>query len=96
MRPPTAILLLALLVICHSVNAGILETNTRLACKCIMIRSQYIHPKVYQSVEIFPPGSACRRTEVIITLKNGNKVCVDPEIRWVKKTLKALFEAKEK
>ncbi|NXA40192.1 IL8 protein, partial [Eudromia elegans] len=68
---------------------AILEMNGNLSCRCIKTTSEYISPKRYESLEIRPVGSTCRRTEIIIKLKSS-KVCVNPEALWVKKLLKRI------
>ncbi|XP_067413480.1 permeability factor 2-like [Emydura macquarii macquarii] len=91
MRFPTAILLLSLLVICHSVYAAILETNGSYNnCRCTKQTSDFIHPKRYESIEIIPPGGGCRTTEMILKLKTGQKLCVNPEATWMKRFLRKI------
>ncbi|NXU98274.1 IL8 protein, partial [Cettia cetti] len=68
---------------------AILEVNGNLSCRCAKSTSEYISPKKYESIEIRPVGSSCRRTEIIIKLTTG-KVCVNPEAPWVKKLLKRI------
>ncbi|XP_067871849.1 interleukin-8-like [Heterodontus francisci] len=65
----------------HGLSIGIL-TSSR--CKCVKVISKFIHPKNYQNVNVFPQGSYCRKVEIVITLKHGKKVCVNPKVRWVK------------
>ncbi|KFW81563.1 Interleukin-8, partial [Manacus vitellinus] len=68
----------------------ILEVNGNLSCRCAKTTSDYISPKKYESIEIRPVGSTCRRTEIMIKLKSLEKVCVDPDTPWVKKLLQDL------
>ncbi|XP_053336627.1 interleukin-8-like [Clarias gariepinus] len=57
-------------------------------CRCLVTTDTYINPRLYQRIEIIPVGPSCRHTEIIITLKNTNKVvCVDPEALWVQQFL---------
>ncbi|XP_074721244.1 interleukin-8-like [Strix uralensis] len=88
--------LLLLMVMAHSVHAAILEVNGNLNCRCVKTASDYISPKRYESIEIRPVGSTCRRTEIIIKLKPSGKVCVNPEAPWVKKLLKRIASTKKK
>ncbi|XP_010175665.1 C-X-C motif chemokine 13 [Antrostomus carolinensis] len=83
-------LLLLLLVMSHSAHTAILEVNGNLNCRCVKTTSDYISPKRYESIEIRPVGSTCRRTEIIIKLKTSGKVCVNPDAPWVKKLLKRI------
>ncbi|XP_035399509.1 interleukin-8-like [Cygnus atratus] len=84
-------LLLLLLLICSLLSfSAILEVNGNLSCRCVKTTSDYISPKRYESIEIRPVGSTCRRTEIIIKLRTSAKVCVNPEAPWVKKLLKRI------
>uniref|UniRef100_A0A663ML22 Chemokine interleukin-8-like domain-containing protein n=1 Tax=Athene cunicularia TaxID=194338 RepID=A0A663ML22_ATHCN len=83
---------LLLAVYCYLLSfSAILEVNGNLNCRCIKTASDYISPKRYESIEIRPVGSTCRRTEIIIKLKTSGKVCVNPEAPWVKKLLKRIL-----
>ncbi|XP_067153173.1 interleukin-8 [Apteryx mantelli] len=79
-----------------SAPPAILEMNGNLSCRCVKTTSDYISPKRYESIEIRPVGSTCRRTEIIIKLKTSSKVCVNPEALWVKKLLKRIASTKKK
>ncbi|NWR66081.1 IL8 protein, partial [Bucorvus abyssinicus] len=68
----------------------ILEVNGNLSCRCARTSSDYLSPKRYESIEIRPVGSTCRRTEIMIKLKSLEKVCLDPNAPWVKKLLQDL------
>ncbi|KAK1345835.1 hypothetical protein QTO34_008300 [Cnephaeus nilssonii] len=59
---------------------------TELRCQCLQI-FEGIHPKIIQSVQVTSPGPHCDQTEVIATLKNGQKVCLNPASPLVKKIL---------
>ncbi|XP_068009903.1 interleukin-8-like [Melanerpes formicivorus] len=85
-----------LLLLAHSAHTAILEVNGNLNCRCVKTTSDYISPKRYESIEIRPVGSTCRRTEIIIKLKSPGKLCVNPEAPWVKKLLKRIAGAKKK
>lgn len=45
--------------------SAILEVNANLSCRCAKTTSDYISPKKYESIEIRPVGSSCRRTEIM-------------------------------
>ncbi|XP_007066558.2 C-X-C motif chemokine 13 [Chelonia mydas] len=96
MRSRTALLLVSLLVICHSVYAAILETNgSYKSCRCTKQTSDFIAPRRYESIEIIPFGGACRTTEIILKLKTGQKLCVHPKAPWMQKFLTKLHNQKE-
>ncbi|XP_029876699.1 C-X-C motif chemokine 6-like [Aquila chrysaetos chrysaetos] len=79
-----------------TVFLSILEVNGNLNCRCVKTTSDYISPKRYESIEIRPVGSTCRRMEIIIKLKTPGKVCVNPDAPWVKKLLKRIASTKKK
>lgn len=57
---------LSVLVSCHLLSlSAILEVNGNLSCRCAKTTSEYISPKKYESIEIRPVGSSCRRTEIM-------------------------------
>ncbi|NXK26252.1 IL8 protein, partial [Arenaria interpres] len=68
----------------------LLEANGNLSCRCAKTTRAFISPSKYSSVEVRPVGSSCRRLEVVIKLKTLERVCVDPNTRWVKKLLQDL------
>ncbi|XP_054846363.1 C-X-C motif chemokine 13-like [Eublepharis macularius] len=90
MRSSYALLLLTLLVICHTNHAAIFDPED-LSCSCKKVTSNFIHPSKYASVRITLPGIYCRRTEIIITLKSRKVVCVNPEAKWVKTRLTIMY-----
>ncbi|XP_013057063.1 growth-regulated alpha protein-like [Anser cygnoides] len=90
------LLLLLMMMMSRSAHAAILEVNGNLSCRCVKTTSDYISPKRYESIEIRPVGSTCRRTEIIIKLRTSAKVCVNPEAPWVKKLLKRIATTKKK
>ncbi|XP_008943506.1 PREDICTED: C-X-C motif chemokine 13, partial [Merops nubicus] len=90
------LLVVLVLIMSHSAHAAILEVNGNLNCRCVKTTSDYISPKRYESIEIRPVGSTCRRTEIIIKLKSPGKVCVNPDAPWVKKLLKRIASTKKK
>uniref|UniRef100_G1QBU7 C-X-C motif chemokine n=1 Tax=Myotis lucifugus TaxID=59463 RepID=G1QBU7_MYOLU len=79
-----ALLLLLLVAACR--QAAEENVATELRCQCLETMKG-IHPRVIQSVKVTSPGPHCDRTEVIATLKNGQKVCLNPESPLVKKIL---------
>ncbi|XP_028601074.2 C-X-C motif chemokine 13 [Podarcis muralis] len=80
-------LMFALLLTCHISYAAIFDPT--IGCRCAKVRSRFIPPSQYESVSIFPPGSACNKMEVIITIREkGTKVCVNPEVKWVQNLVK--------
>ncbi|XP_025028423.1 interleukin-8-like [Python bivittatus] len=83
-------LVLSVLVIaCHITGATIFDP-LNLSCRCSRVTRTFIRPSKYASVELFPSGVACRKMEIIITLKNNHKVCVDPKAKWLSDLMKMM------
>uniref|UniRef100_A0A8B9QMZ4 Chemokine interleukin-8-like domain-containing protein n=1 Tax=Apteryx owenii TaxID=8824 RepID=A0A8B9QMZ4_APTOW len=87
---PLLACLLLLLLASHSARAALLEANGNLSCRCAKTTATFIPPRMYDSIEVRPVGSSCRRREVVIILKNRKRVCVEPNTPWVKKLLRDL------
>ncbi|RMC13599.1 hypothetical protein DUI87_08675 [Hirundo rustica rustica] len=77
-------LLLLLLLLSHSARTAILEVNGNLSCRCAKTTSEYISPKKYESIEIRPVGSSCRRTEIIFEAMYDSH-----RTAWIRSDLKA-------
>ncbi|XP_027710346.1 C-X-C motif chemokine 9 [Vombatus ursinus] len=48
-------------------------------CSCINVGETKIQKKAIQKLEEFYPGPSCSHTEIIATMKNGEKKCLDPD-----------------
>ncbi|XP_038647749.1 interleukin-8-like [Scyliorhinus canicula] len=92
MKSQTIVLLVATIVICLAAHGLSVGSRTNSRCKCVSVHSRFISPKYYQHIDIFPKGSFCRRLEILITLKNGKYVCVNPQTQWVKRVISLLTE----
>ncbi|POI26235.1 hypothetical protein CIB84_010015 [Bambusicola thoracicus] len=60
-----ALLLGLLLVVLCPGDAAILEANGNLNCRCAKTTTAFIPLRKYESVEVRPVGSSCRRLEVL-------------------------------
>nr|XP_046241848.1 C-X-C motif chemokine 10 [Scatophagus argus] len=76
------LLLLAALTLCCCITA--LHAFPRQGCRCLDTRSAPVLVRVIEKIEVIPISGRCRQTEIIITRKNGSKVCVDPQAKWFK------------
>uniref|UniRef100_A0A673FJ67 Chemokine interleukin-8-like domain-containing protein n=1 Tax=Sinocyclocheilus rhinocerous TaxID=307959 RepID=A0A673FJ67_9TELE len=56
-------------------------------CQCVTTTSSIIPARLFQRIEILPPGAHCRKTEILITKKDNKTVCIDPEAQWINKVL---------
>ncbi|XP_007087004.1 platelet basic protein [Panthera tigris] len=68
------------------------EPFIELRCLCMKTVSG-IHPSNIQNLEVLRAGPHCANVEVIATLKNGNKVCLDPEAPKIKKIVQKILES---
>ncbi|XP_053466395.1 C-X-C motif chemokine 11-1 [Ictalurus furcatus] len=48
-------------------------------CFCQKKALEKVRPALVKKFEIFPPSASCSNTEIILSLKQGMKVCLDPE-----------------
>lgn len=83
-------LLLAVLVL------GILADpceSQELRCQCIQTYSDFVPPKFFTNIRLIPEGAYCSRKEIIVTLKDGRLVCLDPEAEWVKTIIKKITDS---
>nr|XP_008540172.1 PREDICTED: uncharacterized protein LOC103565792 [Equus przewalskii] len=78
--------LLLLLLVAATRRAAGAPVVSELRCQCLQT-VQGIHQKNIQSVKVTPAGSHCAQTEVIATLKNGQKACLNPAAPMVKKMI---------
>lgn len=68
------------------------RSASELRCRCINVEMPEKPIKNMKSLELIPSGPHCKNTEVIITLKSGSSVCVDPSTPWVEKIIKNILE----
>uniref|UniRef100_A0A8D0GX41 C-X-C motif chemokine n=1 Tax=Sphenodon punctatus TaxID=8508 RepID=A0A8D0GX41_SPHPU len=62
-----------------------------LRCQCLSTVSEVIQHKRIATVELIPEGPHCIHSEVIATLKNGIKSCLNPEAYWVKLIIRKIM-----
>ncbi|XP_040273871.1 growth-regulated alpha protein-like [Bufo bufo] len=92
--PSVFVLLLQLSAMLH-ICTGIPE-SADLRCQCInTVRVlKPIDKKQVMKLELFNSGPHCSRAEVILTLKNGYKSCLNPEVKWVKRMVDNILKKK--
>ncbi|XP_048219990.1 platelet basic protein-like [Perognathus longimembris pacificus] len=70
------------------------KVDRYLELRCICVKTvSGIHPSKMQSLEVIQPGPHCEKVQVIATLKDGRKVCLDPKVLANKKVLQYLLRA---
>ncbi|CAK6433079.1 unnamed protein product [Pipistrellus nathusii] len=67
------------------------ELYAELRCMCTQTTSG-IHPRNIQNLKMFKAGTHCPNVEVIATLKNGKKICLDPNAPMIKKIIQKFLE----
>ncbi|KAM7243293.1 hypothetical protein CapIbe_005787 [Capra ibex] len=65
--------------------------HVELRCLCVKTTSG-IHSSNIQSLEVNRAGPHCANVEVLATLKNGKKICLDPEAPRIKKIVQKILE----
>ncbi|XP_036192066.1 platelet factor 4-like isoform X1 [Myotis myotis] len=69
------------------------EGDGFLQCMCVKTISS-VHPKHIASLEVIRAGRHCPTSQMIATLKNGQKICLDPHAPLYKKIMKKLMKSK--
>uniref|UniRef100_A0A4W2EW67 C-X-C motif chemokine n=1 Tax=Bos indicus x Bos taurus TaxID=30522 RepID=A0A4W2EW67_BOBOX len=83
----TAVFVLSVSLFSHTADPS---ESQELRCQCIQTQSDFISPKFIAKVQIIPEGAHCNRKEIIVTLKNGQLICLDPEAEWVMNIIKKI------
>ncbi|ELR59601.1 Platelet basic protein [Bos mutus] len=65
--------------------------HIELRCLCVKTISG-IHSSNIQSLEVNRAGPHCNKVEVIAELKNGKKICLNPEGPQIKKIVQKILE----
>ncbi|NP_001290300.1 interleukin-8-like precursor [Larimichthys crocea] len=82
----TIVALLVFLTIPEGSSLG--DQTLLLRCQCITKEKKPIGRYIGQ-VEVIPASSHCNEIEIIATLKkDGRRICLDPNARWVRRVLK--------
>ncbi|XP_014640251.1 PREDICTED: platelet basic protein [Ceratotherium simum simum] len=68
------------------------ELYVELRCLCLQTTSG-VHPSKIQSLKVMRAGPHCHKVEVIATMRNGRKTCVDPQAPLYKKIIKKILES---
>ncbi|XP_021512115.1 platelet factor 4-like [Meriones unguiculatus] len=97
LRPSPELLLLGLLflpaVVAVAVTSASPEgSDGHLNCMCAKTVSSGVHPKHITSLEVIKAGRHCAVPQLIATLKNGMKFCLDRQAPLYKKVVRKLLE----
>uniref|UniRef100_A0A2K6T7V9 Multifunctional fusion protein n=1 Tax=Saimiri boliviensis boliviensis TaxID=39432 RepID=A0A2K6T7V9_SAIBB len=85
------LLLLGLLLL-PALVAFASEGDGDLQCLCVKTTSQ-VRPRHITSLEVIKAGPHCPNAQLIATLKNGRKICLDLQAPLYKKIVKKLLES---
>ncbi|XP_038648975.1 interleukin-8-like [Scyliorhinus canicula] len=91
-----ATLTVLILLLCAITAQGIPIPGIQGRCKCVRTTARPVDPKNMRSMKYIPRGSHCVTTEIIVTMKNGKKLCVNPNAQWVKIIIKAKRAGRQK
>ncbi|XP_069832854.1 growth-regulated alpha protein-like [Dendropsophus ebraccatus] len=77
------------------ISSGVVRAAD-LRCQCIKTVNvlRPIEKTQVLNVEIINKGPYCSRVEVIVTFKNGQKNCLNPEVKWVKHMINNILAKK--
>ncbi|XP_043828591.1 interleukin-8-like [Dromiciops gliroides] len=71
------------------------RTLSELRCQCIKTHSTRFHPKLIKELRMIDSGPHCQNTEIIVTLQDNRKLCLDPQEKWVQKILQVFLKKAE-
>ncbi|KAM7326513.1 hypothetical protein ACRRTK_014991 [Alexandromys fortis] len=94
--PNPGLLLLGLLFLPAAIaitTASPEEGDGGLHCVCVKTISSGIHAKHITALEVIKAGRHCAVPQLIATLKNGRKICLDKQAPLYKKVIKKLLES---
>ncbi|XP_003510052.1 platelet factor 4-like isoform X1 [Cricetulus griseus] len=69
------------------------DADADLHCVCVKTISSGIHPKHITTLEVIKAGRHCAVPQLIATLKNGRKICLDRQAPLYKKVIKKLLQS---
>uniref|UniRef100_A0A8C5PIL5 Chemokine interleukin-8-like domain-containing protein n=1 Tax=Leptobrachium leishanense TaxID=445787 RepID=A0A8C5PIL5_9ANUR len=65
-------------------------------CRCNGRLVNGLDPKSITRFGVFPPGSICDKVDIIVTMKSGKQICVNPNSKMVKNILSGLTKNGDK
>ncbi|XP_058578274.1 platelet factor 4-like [Neofelis nebulosa] len=91
--PSSGLLLLGLLLLPAVVSVPRVDPeDEHLRCVCVKTTSD-VRPKYIRSLEVMGATVHCPVPQMIASLKNGRKICLDPNAPLYKKILRKLLES---
>ncbi|KFP17373.1 Interleukin-8, partial [Egretta garzetta] len=85
-------LVLCLVLAVGSEGKALVKTEDKgFRCLCISTHSKFIPPKAIRNVRFSQRGPHCKNVEIIATLKDGRRVCLEATAPWVGLAVKAIL-----
>ncbi|XP_044061390.1 C-X-C motif chemokine 11-like [Siniperca chuatsi] len=84
------VFLLLAVVVCIS-KAQLHESGQ---CLCNRVRSKIASKSEVKDIHIYPATTFCDRVEIVVTLNNSLRYCLDPKIKAMKKLLTNIMKQK--
>ncbi|KAJ8263037.1 hypothetical protein COCON_G00154940 [Conger conger] len=92
MTPRPRFLFIALAVCFSALYVCPTEGFAGVNCRCLRTSGSSINPRQVKQLQIIPLGAQCRHIEILITLRNGWTVCLDPKAPSTQQLIEAVME----
>ncbi|XP_040276402.1 C-X-C motif chemokine 10-like [Bufo bufo] len=63
-------------------------------CRCRKVTMDPVGKHMIKKIELIPSRVYCPMTEIVISTKNNQAVCIDPEAKWFKNMFPRLIQKK--
>ncbi|XP_030068927.1 C-X-C motif chemokine 2-like [Microcaecilia unicolor] len=88
------LIFLALLAINLVASRSITMDGGRCSCYRTVSKITF-HSRQVKTIEILPPSASCENVEIIVNLKNGRQLCLDPHEDKIKNIFRELINKKK-
>ncbi|XP_004073526.1 C-X-C motif chemokine 6-like [Oryzias latipes] len=61
-------------------------------CLCQRVRKGIMGKNEIKDIQIYQATAFCRKVEIVVTYKNGLRVCLDPELKIMKRAMAAFMK----
>ncbi|XP_074865450.1 alveolar macrophage chemotactic factor-like [Carettochelys insculpta] len=66
-------------------------------CLCLQITDKIgFRPAQVKTIEILPPSASCENVEIIVNLKSGRQICLDPNANQIRNIFQQIVRKKGK
>ncbi|XP_053892700.1 C-X-C motif chemokine 10-like [Malaclemys terrapin pileata] len=66
-------------------------------CSCLRITNKIVFsPNQLKTIEILPASASCENVEIIVNLKSGRQICLDPNASQIRNIFQQLVKKKGK